>query len=388
MKSSVRGVVLLCLLVAPAWGQDLAGTPCATDAVCLALLDQAQHQSRAGALVESEKSYRLAYELSHDAKLLFNIARVLDKRGQAEDAKAYYRQFLESAIQDEAQKAKARELLAKLDVKQVPSGSSQIAPTPPTPHTPHTPHTPPTPPTTKTSAGLALKAGDLIVTLRDGSVVRGTPWEVVSGRHVLLRRPNETFLRIEWAEMNTEVASKIEATASSSPSMADRVRVSMVSNNPSAGLYQFIEPPGFPKYWANVCQAPCGKYLPRGEVYRIDGPDVKASNAFWLTGSRMTLDVKAISKARSMALQIGGISFISAGSLGLTMTSVPIVVYWGNVSKILEVSVPLVLISASSITLGSIMLVKSRSRAFSNGKKVEPAPEPMSPQNWGFTLWK
>ena len=375
MKSSVRGIGLLCLLAAPArgQGQEPPVTACETDPVCAALLAQAQHQSRAGSLVESEKSYKLAYELSHDARLLFNIARVLDKRGQAEDAKAYYRQFLESAILDEAHKVRARDLLAHLDVKQVLSGASQIAPTPPT---------------TKTPAGLALRAGDLIVTLRDGSVVRGTPWEVVSGSHVLLRRPNETFLRIEWAEMNTEVASKIEATASSSPSMASRVRVSMVSSNPSVGLYQFIEPPGFPKFWANVCQAPCGKYLPRGEVYRIDGPDVKASNAFWLTGSRMTLDVKAISKARSMALQIGGISFISAGSLGLTMTSVPIVVYWGNVSKILEVSVPLVLISASSITLGSIMLVKSRSRAFSNGKKVEPAPEPMSPQNWGFTLWK
>ncbi len=76
------------------------------------LVEQAQQQSKAGQLAEAEKRYKLAYELSQDVRLLFNIARVLDKRGQGQEAMTYYRQFIQSAVEDELQKAKAREFLA------------------------------------------------------------------------------------------------------------------------------------------------------------------------------------------------------------------------------------------------------------------------------------
>ena len=81
------------------------------------LVEQAQQQSKAGQLAEAEKRYKLAYELSQDVRLLFNIARVLDKRGQGQEAMTYYRQFLQSAVEDELQKAKAREFLAQLEAK-------------------------------------------------------------------------------------------------------------------------------------------------------------------------------------------------------------------------------------------------------------------------------
>jgi tetratricopeptide (TPR) repeat protein len=80
-------------------------------------VEQAQQQSKAGQLAEAEKRYKLAYELSQDVRLLFNIARVLDKRGQGQEAMTYYRQFLQSAVEDELQKAKAREFLAQLEAK-------------------------------------------------------------------------------------------------------------------------------------------------------------------------------------------------------------------------------------------------------------------------------
>ena len=119
MKSSVRGIGLLCLLAAPArgQGQEPPVTACETDPVCAALLAQAQHQSRAGSLVESEKSYKLAYEVSHDARLLFNIARVLDKRGQEPEAITYYRRFMEAPLSDEEQKAKARTYVEQIEAK-------------------------------------------------------------------------------------------------------------------------------------------------------------------------------------------------------------------------------------------------------------------------------
>lgn len=125
MKSNLYGVLLICLLAAPVRGQTPEAAGCEANAPCVALYEQAQQQSKAGQLAEAEKSYRLAYEVSHDARLLFNIARVLDKRGQKEEALSTYRQFLDAPVEDEAQKAKAREFVAQLEGKRVdPSSSS------------------------------------------------------------------------------------------------------------------------------------------------------------------------------------------------------------------------------------------------------------------------
>ena len=117
MKSSVCGLLLVCVLGLPAWGQSPATMECEANAACVALVVQAQQQSKAGQLAEAAKSYKLAYEVSHDARLLFNIARVLDKRGQGNEATTYYRQFIEAPVADEAQQKKAREYVAQLEAR-------------------------------------------------------------------------------------------------------------------------------------------------------------------------------------------------------------------------------------------------------------------------------
>jgi tetratricopeptide (TPR) repeat protein len=120
MKSSVCGVVLVCVLGLPALGQSPATMDCEANAACVALVEQAQQQSKAGQLAEAEKSYKLAYEVSHDPRLLFNIARVLDKRGQGKEATTYYQQFIEAPVEDQEQKMKAREYVAQLEAKTAP----------------------------------------------------------------------------------------------------------------------------------------------------------------------------------------------------------------------------------------------------------------------------
>jgi len=120
MNSSVCGVVLVCVLCMPAWGQSPATIECEANSACVALVEQAQRQSKAGQLAEAEKSYKLAYEVSHDHRLLFNIARVLDKRGQGKEATTYYQQFIAAPVEDQEQKMKAREYVAQLEVKSAP----------------------------------------------------------------------------------------------------------------------------------------------------------------------------------------------------------------------------------------------------------------------------
>ena len=135
MKSDVCCVVLLCLLGSPALGQTPKAIDCDANAACVALVEQAQKQSKAGQLAEAEKSYKLAYEVSHDARLLFNIARVLDKQGQGPEAMTYYRQFTEAPVDEPEQKAKAREYVAQLEAKNAPppkrlTPTTLIQPTP------------------------------------------------------------------------------------------------------------------------------------------------------------------------------------------------------------------------------------------------------------------
>ena len=131
--SKVSCVVLVCLLVAPAFGQTPQAMECEANAACVALAEQAQKQSKAGQLAEAEKSYKMAYEVSHDARLLYNIARVLDKRGQGPEATKYYRQFIEAPVEDAEQKAKAREYVAQLEAQNV---APEILPKPSTPSPP------------------------------------------------------------------------------------------------------------------------------------------------------------------------------------------------------------------------------------------------------------
>jgi tetratricopeptide (TPR) repeat protein len=95
----------------------VAAIDCETNAACTALSEQGQQQSKAGQFAEAEKSYKLAYEVSHDERLLFNIARVLDKRGQDPAAITYYRRFIGGTLSDETQKAKARSYLEQLEAK-------------------------------------------------------------------------------------------------------------------------------------------------------------------------------------------------------------------------------------------------------------------------------
>ena len=115
MMSKVSCVVLVCLLGVPAFGQTPQAMECEANAACVALAEQAQKQSKAGQLAEAEKSYKMAYEVSHDASLLYPIARVLDKRGQGPEAMKYYRQFIEAPVEDQEQKEKARGYLAQLE---------------------------------------------------------------------------------------------------------------------------------------------------------------------------------------------------------------------------------------------------------------------------------
>ena len=120
MKNKPLGVLLV-------WGMGIPATAmaqnpryavCDSNPACVLLYEQAQQQSKAGQLPAALNSYKLAYGVNQDPRLLFSVARVLDKMGQVAEAITYYRQFIDSVVDDALQKDKAREYLALLQAKQ------------------------------------------------------------------------------------------------------------------------------------------------------------------------------------------------------------------------------------------------------------------------------
>ena len=127
MKNKPLGILLVCVVGLPTTA--LAQTPpyavCESNPACVLLYEQAQQQSKAGQLLAALNSYKLAHGVNQDPRLLFSVARVLDKTGQAAEAITYYRRFIDSAVDDANQKDKAREYLTLLQAKQPASTSTE-----------------------------------------------------------------------------------------------------------------------------------------------------------------------------------------------------------------------------------------------------------------------
>lgn len=118
MKCALRFTLLFCLLL-PC--QVVRGQPtppqagCADNPACEALAKQAEQQVAAGQLAEALRSYKLAHEVVADPRLLYSIARLMHLQGQEIDAVPYYRRFIESNLDDEAQKVRSKEYLAQCE---------------------------------------------------------------------------------------------------------------------------------------------------------------------------------------------------------------------------------------------------------------------------------
>ena len=90
-----------------------------------ALFSKARELSRQGNLREAVRFYKEAYEVRAEPELLYNIARLLHKMGRFQESGIYYQLFLDSPLDDEEQKRKAREYLEQLKGKQPASRSEK-----------------------------------------------------------------------------------------------------------------------------------------------------------------------------------------------------------------------------------------------------------------------
>lgn len=110
LKLFVAGAVLVGAPIQP----QAAVPNCEKEPACMTLWNRAGELSKQGNLAQSQRMYEMAYDLRADPRLLFNIARVLHKRGLLADAAAHYESFLRGPLEDEEQKAKARVYLSEI----------------------------------------------------------------------------------------------------------------------------------------------------------------------------------------------------------------------------------------------------------------------------------
>jgi|JI10StandDraft_1071094.scaffolds.fasta_scaffold78987_2 tetratricopeptide (TPR) repeat protein len=122
MKNKTLVLFLFCLVgfTEAARAQQPPHVECESNAACMSLFELAQQQSSTGQLQAAAVSYKAAYNVNQDPRLLFSVARVLDKSGQAAEAITYYQRFIASAVEDVNQKDKAREYLKLVEAKQTP----------------------------------------------------------------------------------------------------------------------------------------------------------------------------------------------------------------------------------------------------------------------------
>lgn len=128
LRSATLGAALFSAQLASA---ETAVPDCEQEPACMTLWDRASELSKQGNLPESQRMYEMAYDLRADPRLLFNIARVLHKRGLLAEAAARYQRFLKSTVRDPDQKSKALAYLEEVRAALPPGETSRKGPSEP-----------------------------------------------------------------------------------------------------------------------------------------------------------------------------------------------------------------------------------------------------------------
>lgn len=172
----------------------------------------------------------------------------------------------------------------------------------------------------------ATRANEDTVTLKDGSILRGTLTQIAKGAHVSLLLSTSQTAQIRWDAIAkveragvpidlvnvqpTAVAVNPPPAVSATPSASGNVFVHMDASRDDLELEMDS---GGAMNWEVVCTAPCDREVPTGRIYRINGSGVRKSKPFALqvpAGSRVTLTVDHGTTAGF----VGGIILTTLGS--------------------------------------------------------------------------
>jgi hypothetical protein len=169
-----------------------------------------------------------------------------------------------------------------------------------------------------------VRVGDRIVSLRDGSIYRGTLVELVVGDHVTIKLATGEVKRFEWSavkETNEALAEPPAPPAAGSdggpravtadgtpiaslPPEDQAVSIEVSADRPGAKLYRLPKPDAAGRNldsdtWELVCAAPCKTKVDRRFPYAVAGSNVVSSDPFVIPARVSSVHVDASVASRS-----------------------------------------------------------------------------------------
>ena len=157
----------------------------------------------------------------------------------------------------------------------------------------------------------APSAGDDVVYLRNGGMLRGTATEIVPGDHATIALASGQVATVQWAQID-----RIERGARAAappPVAAPSVRtVTVHIDSERAARLEVRAANG--SSWIPLCNAPCDAAVPLVATYRITGDGMRATPPFGLDGApggSVAIEIEPASKAGF----VGGIVLISASPI-------------------------------------------------------------------------
>jgi hypothetical protein len=213
------------------------------------------------------------------------------------------------------------------------------------------------------TAAAATTTVDVVI-LRNGAALRGHIKELVPDDHVTMTLEDGETRSIVWSEIERLTVGGSQNDPQSAvgpdaiyvprpelpPMLGPVVRVHVDSPR-QVSLYR--KPEGFGTF-VHVCASPCDVDVPIGDIYRVQGTDVRASEVFRL-GDREGTAVVAVDGS-SLPGMVAGIVLIASGSLAAFIGSIALL------DKSSRASGAIAFVVGVTALVGGILIYKTSAR--------------------------
>jgi hypothetical protein len=229
------------------------------------------------------------------------------------------------------------------------------------------------------SGAAVAPAGDDVVYLRDGGMIRGTILEILPNDHVTLQLANGQTAMVEWSHI-ARVEQRTRPQQAPAPQAKKTAFVHIESDRPVR-----LEAIEGKKSFRFVCASPCDMEVDLHDDYRISGDGVRATSSFQINaqpGQKVLIEVDTSSKAGF----VWGIVIVSVAPL---VSVVGLVVYAVSASGVTEsssgqtVGAALGFGGLIGIALGIVLIASNASSKSTQSPLVTGPPPPQPPRETG-----
>ncbi len=163
---------------------------------------------------------------------------------------------------------------------------------------------------------VAGHTGDTVV-LKDGTTLHGTIREMTPGQNVTITMQDGQTRTIEWSAVERVDIDRAKPPAAP-PAPVDMTTLHLDGMRPGL-VVQALDQHGTEGTWQTVCEGACDRALPTNGLYRVDGPGLRTSKPFRISGQSAVYRVDTatgLGFAAGLSLTIlGGLALVNGIAL-------------------------------------------------------------------------